>query len=141
MFHMNSPELIYLGGPLSDLPRKLQGRAARGFLYAMGHGLEEAGQWKEGYLAYLRDHIGEFLKEAEEDRSVLLFLIREEVLDKGPAGRLLDLFDRKGDTEAKALLLQYIRDRSGGGPGPLSLQVSPLPESRNRARYVEERKR
>lgn len=105
-------DAFYLGGPLSDLPEEDWHGAARGFLFARERGIRETGRWKEEYLDYFRDHADAFAEDAKEDRSVLLFLTGEGLLDREGTDRLLRHFLAAGDVEAKAVLLQY-RQRFG----------------------------
>ena len=113
--------LVYLGGPLTDLPEKQWKEAAMGLMYALEHGITEIDPWRETYLEYIRSHIRDFIEAVQSRRSVLLFLIREEMLDdEKEARRLLDIYGEEGDTEAKAFLLQYIHDRFGSGSEDLT---------------------
>ena len=108
-----SRTLVYLGGPVSDLDERYWRNAAKGFMYAMEQGMTQISQWRDGYLEYIKDHVSEFMEDAQSERSVLLFLIKEELLNHEDVRRLLDHFDKKIDTEAKAALLQYIHDTFG----------------------------
>ena len=114
--------LIYLRGRLSELPEEYRTYAVKGYIYAMDHGIEEISRWKNGYMDYFRRKKGHMARLAEEDRSVLRFLIREGLLDQKRAEYLLDHFVKEGDLEAKALLMKYCYEKFGSeGQGDLSI--------------------
>ena len=116
------PSPVYLGGSPGGLKEETLRKAARGFIYAQETGVREISRWKQDYLDYIRGHIGPFLEEAETDRQVLLFLVREELLDKDEADRFLDLYADSDDLVIRAALLDYRRRKFGqGGPDDLSL--------------------
>ena len=73
---------VYLGGSIYNLPgKKHKKRALQGFFYAQEHGITEIDRWKDSYLTYIVDHIRKYMKQAERNRFVLMFLIREGLLD------------------------------------------------------------
>ena len=114
--------LIYLGGPLSDLDEKYRIPAARGFLHLREQGRTEADPWRESYLEYIRENAAALADDAESGRTFLRRMFREAILDEKAAERLMEHFDEKGDTEAKAALLQCCREYFGtGGPEDLSI--------------------
>ena len=113
--------LVYLGGPVYDLDMSIRESAARGFIYALHQDRAEIGQWRDDYVEYIRDHNSEFMEDARNERYVLLILIHERLLNEEAARQLLDHYDAKDDTEAKAALLQYIHANfESGGFGDLS---------------------
>lgn len=114
---------VYLGGPLSDLPEEERPGAVRGFFYALEHGIREIDPWREAYIQQIREDADTYVSLAEENRTVLLLLTGEELLDEEGARYLMDRFDEEGGIEAKALLLRYCHERfAAGGPGDLSLR-------------------
>ena len=111
---------VYLGGPLSDLPRDVRGQAVRGFIFALEHDVKEIEQWQQGYLAYMRRHP---VRYARSGKKVLMLLIREGALKKSQARGLMEEFRQKGDLETAAALLAYLHSRYGPSGGEnLSLQ-------------------
>ena len=108
-------KLIYLGGPLFDLPEKYRKKAAGGFIYALQEGIAEVNQWREEYLEYIRGNVKAFIKEAKDERPFLLFLIREKLLDKRAIKRFLKQYEDSDDTEVKDAILQYYQEQFGTG--------------------------
>ena len=113
---------VCLGFGLEDLEEEKRPGAVRGFFYGLAHGIPGIEDHREGYVSFVRAHVQSFLPDAGKERAVLLFLIREELLDEEETSVFLDLYNSRGDLEAMAVLLQYRRERSGfSGEGDLSL--------------------
>jgi hypothetical protein len=108
--------LIYLGGSPSDLPEEYMEAAARGFIYALEQGITEIDPWREEYQEYIRENAAAFVEEAKRDGSVLMYLIKEKLLDEKAARTLLEHLKDSDDIEGKAALLQYLHGhiRAGG---------------------------
>lgn len=99
--------LIYLGGPLSDLPEECRKSAAGGFMYALEKGITEVDQWREEYLEYIRNNVNIFIKEAEYEKHILLFLMKEKLLDEEATMRFLKEYKYYSFNEVKAALVKY----------------------------------
>ena len=98
---------VYLGGSIYNLPgKKHKKRALQGFFYAQEHGITEIDQWKDSYLTYIVDHIRKYMKQAERNRFVLMFLIREGLLDAEGVEYFWDKYRDTDDEEIKNALLQ-----------------------------------
>ena len=113
---INKPDgmhLIYLGEPFSGLNWWDSIRAVQGFFYAQEHGIIEINRWKEKYLEFIRAHIWIFMKDAKENEFILLFLIREGLLDRERTRNLLEYFGSTNDVKAQSALLQYLHEKFG----------------------------
>jgi hypothetical protein len=104
---------IYLGGPLSDLPDDCRQGAARGYIFAVEHGISEICQWRNGYMDYFLEERAIFVRDAKKVRYILLFLIREGLLDKEAIRQFLRQYEKTDDIEVKAALLQYWKEHFG----------------------------
>ena len=105
--------LIYLGGPPSDVIGVHFRKAILGYLYAVEHGITEIKAWRNSYLKYINDRIIILIEDRQSCISVLSIVIREELLNIVTSRRLLDYYNKKNDTESKAIVLQYIHKKFG----------------------------
>lgn len=104
---------VYLGGSIYNLPgKKHKKRALQGFFYAQEHGITEIDRWKDSYLTYIVDHIRKYMKQAERNRFVLMFLIREGLLDAEGVEYFWDKYRDTDDEEIKNALLQCRQNES-----------------------------
>ena len=111
--------LIYLGGPIAYLNGKESRiKAADGFIYALERGIKDADQWREENLEFIRNNSLDIIEYAKDKKLVVLFLIREKLLDKLATEVLLRRYEYSDDIEIKAALVQYHHERFGtGGTG------------------------
>ena len=114
--------LIYLGGGLSEVPSYFKMAAARGFIHAMEQGIKEICRWKAEYLHFIKRKRKRFVVLAWKDRTVLMFMVREGLLDKVSAMCFLKKFEDTDNMEMNAVFIQYYHEHFGtGGLGDLSL--------------------
>ena len=108
--------LIYLGGPIDYLGAKEYGiKAANGLIYALERGIKDADQRREENLGFIKNNYLEIIEAAKDKKLVVLFLIREKLLDKLGTIVLLKRYEDSDDIELKAALLQYQHERFGTG--------------------------
>ena len=108
-------KLIYLGGPITDLPKGMRIEAAGGFIYALERGIKEVDQWREKNLEFIRNNVIEIVEDAKDKKHVVLFLIREKLPDEEVTKNLLKRYEDSDDIELKAALLQYQHEQFGTG--------------------------
>ena len=111
--------LIYLGGPIAYLGAKEYGiKAANGLIYALERGIKDADQRREENLGFIKNNYLEIIEAAKDKKLVVLFLIREKLLDKLGTIVLLKRYEDSDDVEVKAALEQYQKEQFGtGGTG------------------------
>ncbi len=97
---------IYIGN-INDLPTKLKNVAAKGFIYAEEHGIQEIQPYRQSYLEYIRRNIKTYLKDAPENEFLLQLLIEEKLIPAKEISRMIRTADTKGNTVMKAMLLEY----------------------------------
>ena len=76
-------------------------------MYALEKGITEVDQWREEYLEYIRNNVNIFIKEAEYEKHILLFLMKEKLLDEEATMRFLKEYKYYSFNEVKAALVKY----------------------------------
>ncbi|MBR6089765.1 MAG: leucine-rich repeat domain-containing protein, partial [Anaerolineaceae bacterium] len=104
---------IYLAGGLSDLKKRCKKRAVKGFFFAQEHGINEIDRWKDEYLQYIKRNIRKYTRYADKQRSILLFLLREGLMEEDGLTYFLEKNKDSDDDELKAALLQFRQKKSG----------------------------
>ena len=84
-------------------------------MYALTKGITEVDQWREEYLEYIRNNVNIFIKEARYEKHILLFLMKEKLLDEEATMRFLKQYEDSDDTEVKDAILQYYQEQFGTG--------------------------
>ena len=98
--------LIYLGGPLEDIPGLYKSRVTYGFLYAMQVGLQEIEQYKESYFEYIMKNEIKFGRVL--DTFGYRYMLKERLLSKELVSESLKHSYLEKKPELKEVMLKYI---------------------------------
>lgn len=98
--------LIYLGGPLDDIPGLYKRYATYGFLYAMQVGIREIEQYKESYFEYIKKNETKF--GIVLDTFDFKYMLKERLLSKELVSELLNRSYLEKKPELKETMLKYI---------------------------------
>ena len=104
---------IYLGGPLDDLPAKTKNAAVNGFIYAIQNEITEIEQFRASYSDHIKRNIKTYLKKAENDEVLLLYMLEEQLPDKKQVQSLIKAISSKDRPDLTAELLDYLGDQIG----------------------------
>lgn len=130
---------IYLGGPMDDLPPKCKNGAIKGFLYARNHGITEINAFRQSYADHVRKNPDTYLRNAESDDTLLLWLMEDNLIPQKAFDKLLAKKKKTASPEIMATLLSY-QQQQFGAAGNDHLTLEDTPENKKAAALAKRRK-